>query len=98
VSVFDIKYRIGSGAFSTVFLAERKKRVFALKQLNKEKLLLRNQMKYAITELRTLVKCRGCKYVIPLYFAFQTPENLYVALEYIPTGDLSTCTTIKAST
>jgi serine/threonine protein kinase len=47
-------------------------------------------MKYAMTELKTLIKCRRCKYIIPLYFAFQTPENLYMALEYIPTGDLST--------
>jgi serine/threonine protein kinase len=46
-------------------------------------------MKYAITELKTLIKCRQCKYIIPLYFAFQTPDNLYMALEYIPTGDLS---------
>jgi serine/threonine protein kinase len=64
--------------------------VYALKQLNKEKLLLRNQMKYAITELKTLIKCRKCKYIIPLYYAFQTPEYLYMALEYVNTGDLST--------
>jgi serine/threonine protein kinase len=54
-------------------------------------------MKYAITELKTLIKCRGCKYIIPLYFAFQTPENLYMALEYIPTGDLSKPFPMQAS-
>ena len=45
-------------------------------------------MKYAFTELRTLIKCRQCKYIIPLYFAFQTMDYLYLALQYAPSGDL----------
>lgn len=46
---FRVLMKIGSGSFSIVYLAERNRHVFALKQLNKEKLLLKNQMKYAIT-------------------------------------------------
>jgi len=45
-------------------------------------------MKYALTELKVLTKCRACKYIIPIYYAFQTPTYLYMALKYIPTGDL----------
>lgn len=47
------------------------------------------QMRYALVELRSLVSCRGCPYVVPLHFAFQTPEYLYLALSYISYGDLS---------
>ena len=71
---------MGSGSFSIVYLAKRKEKVYGLKQLSKDNLLGRNQMKYALTELRTLVKCRECPYVITLYFAFQTMNYLYLAL------------------
>jgi serine/threonine protein kinase len=98
ISEFEIKYKVGKGTFSTIYLAERKGRLYALKQLKKEELLLRNQMKYALTELRALIKCRKCKYIIPIYFAFQTPEFLYLTLEYVPTGDLSTLYLTKVNT
>lgn len=35
-----------------------------------------------------MIKCQECLYVIPLYFAFQTRDYLYLALQYIPSGDL----------
>lgn len=73
-----------------MFLAKRGHRIFALKQLSKSKLLDKSQMKYALTELRVLMSCRGCPYIIPLYYAFQTPNYLYLALQYVPSGDLCT--------
>jgi len=51
---------------------------------------MKNQMKYAITERKVLIRCRLCKYVIPMYFAFQTPDCLYMAFKFVPTGDLGT--------
>ncbi len=44
----------------------------ALKQMNKDKLLYKGQMKYALTELNVLIKSKTCPYIIPLYYAFQT--------------------------
>jgi hypothetical protein len=41
--------------------------------MKKDDLLSKNQMRYAVTELRTLVRCRGCPYIIPIHYAFQTP-------------------------
>ena len=71
-----------------VYLASRKGKTYAIKQISKDKLLYKNQMKYALIELRALERCRGCAYVIPLYFAFQTMEYLYLALKYISSGNL----------
>ncbi len=57
--------------------------------MNKDKLLYKGQMKYAITELNALIKSKHCPYIIPLYYAFQTHEFLYLALKYIPYGNLA---------
>ncbi len=61
----------------------------ALKQMNKDKLLYKGQMKYALTQLNVLIKSRPCPYIIPIYYAFQTHEYLYLALKYIPNGNLA---------
>lgn len=36
---FKVTYEIGKGAFSTVFKAERDGKIYALKQINKDKLI-----------------------------------------------------------
>ena len=41
-----------------VYLAQRNGKTYALKQLSKDGLLAKNQMKYAFTELNTLAKCK----------------------------------------
>jgi serine/threonine protein kinase len=88
LSEFEVESKVGSGSFSTVYLATRKGKEYALKQLSKDKLLSTGQMKYALVELRSLILCRGCPYVVPIHFAFQTPDYLYLALSYLPAGDL----------
>lgn len=59
---------------------------------------MKNQMKYAITERKVLIHCRQCKYVIPMYFAFQTPDYLYMAFKFVPTGDLGKLSFIQVNT
>ena len=59
-----------------------------MKQLDKEILFFKQQMKYAITELEVLKKCNKCPFIIPLYYAFQTYQYLYLALKYTPYGTL----------
>jgi serine/threonine protein kinase len=56
--------------------------------MSKDKLLYKGQMKYALTELNVLIKSRNCPYIIPLYYAFQTHEYIYLGLKYIPYGNL----------
>jgi len=46
---FKATHQIGRGAFSTVYKAEKDGKVYALKQMSKDKLLEDNQIKYAIT-------------------------------------------------
>jgi hypothetical protein len=64
---FEITHKVDSGSFSTIYLANKDKKTMALKQMNKDKLLYKGQMKYAITELNALIKSKHCPYIIPLY-------------------------------
>ena len=88
ISDFTISHKIGKGAFSIVYKAEKNGKSYALKQLDKEALFFKQQMKYAITELEILKKCTKCPFIIPLHYAFQTYQNLYLAIKYTPHGTL----------
>ena len=88
LSDFNITHKIDSGSFSVIYLATNHGLEIALKQINKEKLLFKGQMKYAVTELKVLIQSRLCPYIIPLYYAFQTHEYIYLALKYISYGNL----------
>ena len=94
---FAVTHKIGSGAFSSVYKVINKKnnKVYALKQMNKDELLYRNQMKYAMTELSILKNCKNCPFIIPLGYAFQTENYLYLAIKYLPFGNLKEILTLK---
>lgn len=81
---------MGNGSFGKVFLAKHRKtqKKFAMKVLNKKKLLTKKQLRYAVTESNILKKMDH-PFVITLHYAFQTPLNLYMALDYCPFGDLA---------
>jgi serine/threonine protein kinase len=61
---------------------------YAMKVLKKAFLVKNNHLRYAITECNIL-KLSNHPYVIKLHFSFQTPENLYMILDYCPGGDLA---------
>lgn len=87
---FEIAKLLGNGAFGKVFFAIYKKtgNSYALKVLNKKKLYSKKQLKYAVGEANILKKL-DCPFIVKLYFAFQTPTNLYLALDHCSLGDLS---------
>lgn len=59
-----------------------------MKVLNKEKLIKKKQLKYAVGEA-TVLKKLNFPFIVTLHFAFQTPKNLYLALDCCPRGDLA---------
>jgi serine/threonine protein kinase len=81
---------LGNGAFGQVYLARHKKtnKMYALKVLNKKRLISKKQLKYAVGEANILKKVES-KFIIKLYYAFQTPTNLYMALDNCSNGDLA---------
>ena len=58
-----------------------------MKVINKNLLIRKKQLKYAVSECSILKKC-DCPFIVKLYYSFQTLENLYMIEEYCPGGDL----------
>lgn len=88
---FTILGELGSGSFGKVYkvIKNDTKRVYAIKQLNKQFLISQKQIKYAIGECKILRYLRH-PFIISMSYAFQTPKNLYMVLELCPNGDLMT--------
>ena len=59
-----------------------------MKVLKKAFLVKNNHLKYAIAECNIL-KQSAHPFVLKLHYAFQTPENLYMILDYCSGGDLA---------
>lgn len=62
--------------------------MYALKVLKKSSLILKKQLKYAVGEANVLKKLCS-PFILQLHYAFQTPQYLYLCLDYCPYGDLS---------
>lgn len=82
---------LGKGSFGKVLkvLKQNSGNVYALKVLNKIKLKRNHQLKYAVAECKILKSIRH-PFIVSLYWAFQTPKQLYMVLEMCPNGDLDT--------
>ena len=80
----------GKGTFGKVFKARKKDsgKIYAMKVLQKDFLIKRNYLKYAITECNVL-KQNSSPYVIKMHYAFQTPDYLYMILDFCAGGDLA---------
>ena len=87
---FEILELIGGGSFGKVFKVKLKgtDKIYAMKVLNKGYLIKKKLLRYAITECNVL-KQSNCPFIIKLHYSFQTPENLYMILDYCQIGDLS---------
>jgi len=80
---------IGSGSFGIVYKVTKINdgKVYAMKSLSKATLQKQKQLKYAISECK-IMKQLNHPFIVPLYYAFQTPKYLYLILELCPNGDL----------
>ena len=87
---FIIEDCLGEGSFGKVFKVRMKSNgeIYAMKVLNKTFLMKNNQLKYAITECNVL-KQTNSPFLLTLYYSFQTPDNLYMIIDYCPGGDLN---------
>ena len=87
---FEIIECLGAGTFGKVFKVRCKfnGEIYAMKAINKNYLIRNQQMRYAVTECNVL-KQANSPFIITLHYAFQTPENLYMIIDYCPGGDLN---------
>ena len=86
---FVITSCLGRGGFGEVYLVQKKSSnmLYAMKVLNKSKIMGQNLIRYAKTE-RNVLSYTKHPFIVGLNYAFQTNEKLFLILDYCPGGDL----------
>ena len=86
---FDVKRKLGKGSYGHVYKVIKMdtKQIFALKKQNKEDLEDDDMTGYAVREV-AIMKKLDHPFIVKLVSSFQTPENLYMVLEYCENGNL----------
>ena len=61
--------------------------IFALKEMSKVKIYIKKSIQNIINE-RKYLSMLNHPFIINLKYAFQTPEKLYLVMDYCPGGEL----------
>ena len=80
---------LGKSFFGKVFkvMYKKDKKIYAMKVLNKERIIKKNFLKNIKNEMEVLKKNKNI-FLVNLYQTFQTPNNLYFIFEYCEGNDL----------
>lgn len=86
---FKIEKVLGKGTFGKVFLVAKKDtgQHYAMKSLRKELIERRNQRIHTTTERAILEEAQN-PFIVQLRYAFQTPDKLYMVMDFMPGGEL----------
>mmetsp|Transcript_37188 Transcript_37188/g.73061 ORF Transcript_37188/g.73061 Transcript_37188/m.73061 type:complete len:791 (-) Transcript_37188:294-2666(-) len=86
---FTLLAVIGKGSFGKVMLVRKidDKKIYAMKALQKDNVVKRNQVEHTKTERSVLEYIRH-PFIVTLRYAFQTKYKLYFVLDYCPGGEL----------
>jgi len=89
VSDFDKLKVLGIGSFGTVLQVRKRDtgRLYAMKVINKKRVIERNALESLYTE-RRIMEYVDSPFVVSLKYAMQTKTNLYFFLDFIPGGEL----------
>jgi len=89
VNDFKILNLLGEGNFGKVYLVQKHdtQNIYAMKMLSKVKLKEANQLEHTITE-RSVLQHVDHPFLVTLHYAFQTPEKLYMVMDFVSGGEL----------
>ncbi|XP_077426050.1 microtubule-associated serine/threonine-protein kinase 1-like isoform X1 [Vanacampus margaritifer] len=82
---------ISNGAYGAVYLVRHRetRQRFAMKKINKQNLILRNQIQQAFVE-RDILTFAENPFVVSMFCSFETRKHLCMVLEYVEGGDCAT--------
>ncbi|KAJ1647105.1 serine/threonine-protein kinase dbf2 [Coemansia asiatica] len=88
---FDVLAQIGQGGYGQVFLARKRDtgEVCALKKMAKKLLVKLGEVQHILTE-RDILRTSRSEWLVKLLYSFQDQHSLYLAMEYVPGGDVRT--------
>ncbi|OXB63322.1 hypothetical protein ASZ78_015657 [Callipepla squamata] len=90
-SDFETIKLISNGAYGAVYFVRHKetRQRFAMKKINKQNLILRNQIQQAFVE-RDILTFAENPFVVSMYCSFETRRHLCMVMEYVEGGDCAT--------
>ncbi|KAG0228495.1 hypothetical protein BGW42_002119 [Actinomortierella wolfii] len=93
---FQILTQVGQGGFGQVFLAQKTdtQELCALKRMPKRHLYWQNEVQHILTE-RDVLTTTSSEWHVKLLYAFQDPVYVYLAMEFVPGGDVRTMLTAR---
>ncbi|XP_057186735.1 microtubule-associated serine/threonine-protein kinase 1 isoform X2 [Triplophysa rosa] len=82
---------ISNGAYGAVYLVRHRetRQRFAMKKINKQNLILRNQIQQAFVE-RDILTFAENPFVVSMFCSFETRRHLCMVMEYVEGGDCAT--------
>ncbi|XP_050313246.1 microtubule-associated serine/threonine-protein kinase 3 [Anthonomus grandis grandis] len=85
---FEVAKLISNGAYGAVYLVKHKqtRQRFAMKKINKNNLMLRNQVEQVFAE-RDILSFADNPFVVSMYCSFETKKHLCLVMEYVEGGD-----------
>jgi serine/threonine protein kinase len=80
---------VGKGSFGKVLQVRKKDtgRIYAMKVLTKKHIVERQEIAHTLSERNVLIQATS-PFLVNLRFSFQTPEKLYLVLDYMNGGEL----------
>uniref|UniRef100_A0A7M4FGD2 non-specific serine/threonine protein kinase n=1 Tax=Crocodylus porosus TaxID=8502 RepID=A0A7M4FGD2_CROPO len=90
-SDFETIKLISNGAYGAVYLVRHKetRQRFAIKKINKQNLVLRNQIQQVFVE-RDILTFAENPFVVSMFCSFETRRHLCMVMEYVEGGDCAT--------
>ncbi|XP_034933867.1 microtubule-associated serine/threonine-protein kinase 3 isoform X2 [Chelonus insularis] len=85
---YEVVKLISNGAYGAVYLVKEKisRQRFAMKKINKNNLMLRNQVDQVFAE-RDIMSFTDNPFVVSMYCSFETKKHLCLVMEYVEGGD-----------
>ncbi|XP_037673900.1 microtubule-associated serine/threonine-protein kinase 3 isoform X3 [Choloepus didactylus] len=90
-SDFETIKLISNGAYGAVYLVRHRdtRQRFAIKKINKQNLMLRNQVQQVFVE-RDILTFAENPFVVGMFCSFETRRHLCMVMEYVEGGDCAT--------
>ncbi|XP_015123997.1 microtubule-associated serine/threonine-protein kinase 3 isoform X3 [Diachasma alloeum] len=87
-SDYEVLKLVSNGAYGAVYLVKEKstRQRFAMKKINKNNLMLRNQVDQVFAE-RDIMSFTDNPFVVSMYCSFETKKHLCLVMEYVEGGD-----------
>ena len=81
---------LGRGAFAEVTLVRKRdtRAIYAMKRMRKADLVARGFVERAWTEWMVQCEAENNPWLVKLHFCFQTEDDVYLVMDYVPGGDL----------